>query len=589
MSSPDELARLVTDLKRRIDKLERANGLQHASVRSGDDSHVAAAPVLVSAQNALLAALTDRVGRAANDGLVTIHYGLDEPDEPYGDGDLWLVSDTELREYDTDAGAWLPITDQALAEALARAQNTADDKTRTYWDDVMPDGTNGPAPEQGDLWFHTTPSIDPTMPPIVVDMWRFEDGVWIQLPMGSMVTPDYSESQTGAKVDANTTQFQNITVLEEVGAKAASFESLEVGGEDLVEEILPTYARVVSMDWSGNRGNTSSVSTGEVKLHEYSYGPILANTLYRVTITGLLIADLPTGNFGSYDLRVRCTTNGTTPGTTSTILPGSHTRAHTFPDDRAGSFIIHFWMNLAADCENLRMALTLEKLYGNNAAIYGNDINRRVEWAIEYCGPRTDSVAGMLAQKTFYTPPAGQPAAPPPDPDPIRTYTRSWMANWTRAYDGDNSSRSGDADRLYQGYISGTHGNTRSLFGFDWEDIRSKTFDSTILSCKLTFRVQYAWGGAGITVRIGTHNYNSEGSSWVGSQVVEGRISRGSSKAGSTYTVDLGAPIGREFKDGVTKGLGFGPGASTSPSTYYGYMYGGTSSSRPKLTITYKK
>ncbi len=58
---------------------------------------------------------------------------------------------------------------------------------------------------------------------------------------------------------------------------------------------------------------------------------------------------------------------------------------------------------------------------------------------------------------------------------------------------------------------------------------------------------------------------------------------------GATKTVTLSNSIGNALRDDTAEGIVIGPGDSTS-KTYYGYFQGGaSSSSRPKLTITYTK
>jgi hypothetical protein len=179
------------------------------------------------------------------------------------------------------------------------------------------------------------------------------------------------------------------------------------------------------------------------------------------------------------------------------------------------------------------------------------------------------------------------PAATPPPPTP-KTYTKTYYATWSRTFDGDNTTTWDDSAYGYHGYYSGTRGNTKSLFGFDYATIMSDLSGATINSCYLTIKGAHAYYNAGFTCYWGTHNLTAKPSTWNGANVNERRGSTAGLAAGETVKLSLGTSVGGEFKSGTSKGIAIGPPASTS-LTYYGYIYGATQSGKPYLTITYTK
>lgn len=410
----------------------------------------------------------------------------------------------------------------------------------------------------------------------------------VQVLWSRVQSVNYIEGKRAWALDDETTQFEDVNVLGELGADTVSARAVTIGGLDLETEYLtplPLGGVAFDSNASGSHaGNTSG--TDELRLFEYAFGPSVTGRLYKATIHG----HFQGAANDAYDFRVRYTMDGSIPSYTSLLHPGSLQRFNLGPGSTHFLIVFFFALNSA---DRVRQMLTVQRAIGTGAGFaYLTDPSRRLEWAIEDLGLYTNAaLAGTLSQKKTGGGTVAEPSPPPPAPDPPTTYTKTFYATWTRSYDSDNGTRQGDdGPDLYQGYISGTHGNTRSLAGFDYAAIQSFLSGATVKSCKLTYRVAHAWGGAGITVGIGTHNYTSKPGSWSGSSVTERRISKSGQKEGSTYTHELGTGIGNEFKSGSTRGVSFGPAPSNSASAYYGWMYGGTSSgSRPKLTIVCTK
>lgn len=581
----DDVSLILADLQRRIHDLETMNSLQHSSVRAEDDRQVPVGPTLASVNTALEQALADTVGTAAADGLVTIWYTADTPPAPNEDGDLWSVTATELRRYSGETGEWEDFTSTALADALARAQNTADNKTQTFWSETSPALSDTPAPSQGDIWFQTAPPVA-GMAPVVINMWRWDEDLWVQLPLGTVITPDYTESSTGAMVAQNTAQFQTLNVIEALGASTVNADTLNLAGDDLaalVDALPRGVENRFGRSYSGI--NTAEISTSRVITHQLNAGSLKTGRIYRVVVHGHYVG---TASGQAIDGMVLYTIDGTTPTTTSPVLDGSVIRL-TNGAFTGGYFQMHCMYLPQNDYENTKFAWSMNRVGGTGTFhLILDDGNRGFEYWIEDCGASDATYLsgnnGKLSQRS-----KEQTTLPPPDPDPVTDYVRDYYATWTRSYDDDGGTRNGDdGPDLYQGYISGTHGDTRSLFGFDYAQIQADLAGATVTGCSVKFKVRHSWDSS-VRIYVSSHDYTAKPATWDGTRVNEDRANLGGCGEGSSYTLTLGTGVGNEFKSGTTKGLGFGPTPTNDAPAYYAYMYGGTSSYRPRLRIRYTK
>lgn len=589
-----ELAATIADLRRRIAALEGSTQLGRASVMgSGGASLDVAAGLDVATQASAdaaqaLAAASD--AQAIADGAVVTFYNLeDDPPDDVGYGDRWVRVGLGNRLDVWDGDSWEPSDDARLQEALVAAQNaqdTADGKiVSTYGPDLPV------AASQGDLHYLTSVA-DPVAgvaAGVVLSMWRWDLGLWVQLPMASLMSPNYAEGDAGARVDPNITQFDSVNVLHELGAETVTAQQVVVGGQDLVADLVDpraggqiAFGRFATTGGSVHAGLATQT---EKILMELAVPQVRTGRYYLIMAQGHFDA---AGNPDTpWDLMVRRTFDGSTPTTSSEVLDGSLTRLQlgSIPSQ---AFAIMFPYIPLADYSPIRLALSARLAAGTVASgtggrIWMQDDNRAFSFTIFDMGLYNGPVDGAGLSQRAKQPTAAIPA-PPPDPEPVSTYTRSWTANWSRSYDSDNGVRAGDdTSNLYQGYISGTHGNTRSLFGFDDESIRSALSGATIRKVTITFKVRHAWASAGIRLYLSAHDYSTKPSTWSGSRVAEDRYSWGSMRAGVTYTKDITGQ-GGGLKSGSIRGFGFGPAPSNSASAYYGYVYG-----TPKLTITFVK
>lgn len=167
-------------------------------------------------------------------------------------------------------------------------------------------------------------------------------------------------------------------------------------------------------------------------------------------------------------------------------------------------------------------------------------------------------------------------------------HTREYPATWSRSYNGDNTpwqDFGDDTPYAYQGWVSSTHGRTKSLLGFNQQQIANDLQGATVIKCVLVVKNEHSYWNGGMTLYVGTHDYATKPGSWSDGQVQERRKHKDHGQ-GASVSVDLGVTIGNELKAGTHKGIAIGPPPSNS-ANYYGYYKGATQSSKPYLKITY--
>jgi hypothetical protein len=174
--------------------------------------------------------------------------------------------------------------------------------------------------------------------------------------------------------------------------------------------------------------------------------------------------------------------------------------------------------------------------------------------------------------------------------NPGQLYTKTYSTTWTGRYDGSSNRLNSNGD-IFQGQYDGTNGNQRSMLGFDYDTIQSDLNGATIQSIQLTMTNKHWYYNSGGTAVIRTHNSTASSAPTTSPTVssVVGTFSEW--PKGATWAVTLDNSVAEDLRDDNIKGLMIGPSPSGSTDKiYYGYFTGGaTSSSRPKLTITYKK
>lgn len=166
------------------------------------------------------------------------------------------------------------------------------------------------------------------------------------------------------------------------------------------------------------------------------------------------------------------------------------------------------------------------------------------------------------------------------------SFTKQYAATWSRTFNYNSRGEYDDwfGSTCYQG-VNGS-GNREAMIGFDWPTIQADLGGSTPTGCSIRLTYAHWWFNNGGTAVLGTHNAASPAATFSG---IGNRWESAGWPRGGTRTVDLGAGVGVEFRDGLTKGIVLGP-APTSSSTFYGYAYGaGSGVYVPLLTISYTR
>lgn len=223
---------------------------------------------------------------------------------------------------------------------------------------------------------------------------------------------------------------------------------------------------------------------------------------------------------------------------------------------------------------------TGEASFKNNpssSSISGNGYFFAIPFSPDYVAP--------LPSVTPKPKPQPKPV-PKPDPGTTKsTYTKRWYATWSRSYEGGNGTRFDDSPYMYQGQFTGSPGIQKSLAGFDYNNIRASLAGADILEAHITIRNNHARWNKGLYAFVGSHNYTSKPSTWNGSNVRERRWKVWVTEGGSV-TINGGTTFGNELKAGTSRGIGIGP---DSDSDNYGFFYGASHSSRPYITVKYRK
>lgn len=604
------MAELLADYGRRLASLERATQLGRSSIADGAGNDLALVDVVTQTAATAAAALEAATSaQATADGKVTVFYETGAPtvDDVASLGDMWVdVTNPDAPvAYQYDGAVWAVMANGDAAAALAAAQDaqaTADGKIESFWQPDPPTGAS-----YGDLWFDTNDGnhsyrwdgtawqslaigTGAILPGAVVPevMGSGNLGATFVVDAGALQSASYVEGEDGWRFSDEDSQVESLNVLGEMGADSVTARAVTVGGDDLVADLLnPLPLGLIAIGANASGTNTGDIGATEKTLFTFNTGSLFGARYYKIIVHGHLQGTTPGDAF---DLGLRYTVNGSTPGPANDYLAGSLTRVTLPTATPSTAFQMTVYYTPSGDYDSVRFALTAWRAAGTGTAlVYLNDPARALQFAVEDLGLQSN-VGGTLSQiSKASTTSGGTTTTPPPDPDPPATYTKSWSATWGRSYDGDNGTRAGDdGPDLYQGYYSGTHGNTRSLFGFDYAGIQRALAGATVKSIKLTYRVRHTYPNAGSTIYVSSHNYASKPSTWAEANVVHDRVHRGSCTAGSTYTVTLPVAVGNEFKSGTTRGLGFGNAPSNAQSLF-AYMYGVGSGSPPKLTITYTK
>jgi hypothetical protein len=424
----------------------------------------------------------------------------------------------------------------------------------------------------------------------IQEMYQVQGAIdWIkpevQVLWSRVASADYVEGESGWSLNNTESQFSDVNVLGDLGAENLSGSKIGLAGYDLGKMVDDLPKGIVSYARAANTTDTGAIGATETILFQWQSTAAKFGRIYRLIWHGHLDDSSGTGN--AFDLRVHYTIDGTLPTLSSGILDGSLTRVNTAPAGSNSFQVVTYWAP-TADRDVVLFALTMQRVLGTGTGkITLTDPNRAMEIGLEDLGahPEMDTTAGAggsISQKSKATGTA--------DANPRVYYTKTYQATWSRSYDESLATRAGDPPDLYQGFRSSDHGNTLSLFGFNYTQIAADLAGCSIYSTQISYRVKHTEDVGGMTLRLSSHNYSAAPATAALGSITQNVASWTAQKEGSAYVQDLtGTGIGSGFRAGTIKGLGFGPGASNA-SVYSGYVYGGTTDfQRPQLTIKYWK
>jgi hypothetical protein len=237
------------------------------------------------------------------------------------------------------------------------------------------------------------------------------------------------------------------------------------------------------------------------------------------------------------------------------------------------------------------IALLISKTAGTGTLSFTTNFENFCDIAVIDIGPAMGVGEGLASKRggiDIYGNPGSTYTAPTPPSSPPTVHTKTYQPVWSKTFKGDNSARTDNTARCYQGYYDSVLGDQKSLVGFPYTTIQSDLSGATGISGSLNVKVNHAYYTAGVYAAVGAHNYTSAPTSWSGATVDEFLLTYGPLSAGSSYGLDLNAAILNGLKSGAYKGMAFGPIGGTSHN-YYGYFAGATETGKPTLTLTYTK
>lgn len=175
---------------------------------------------------------------------------------------------------------------------------------------------------------------------------------------------------------------------------------------------------------------------------------------------------------------------------------------------------------------------------------------------------------------------------------PPTQYTKTYSANGSASYQGDDDERVGIAE-CYQGQYSSTNGNQYSVILFPYSTIASDLSGATINKVEVYLNNNHWYYNSGGTAIIGYHNSATTPSSFTYPSSTD-NITRSSFTYGQAKWVTVDNSIGTAFKNGTAKGILLGKGQTSggtlsTDKLYYGYFAGNGQSGEPQLRITYTK
>lgn len=379
---------------------------------------------------------------------------------------------------------------------------------------------------------------------------------------------------------ANGDPIGSITADGSISMVTGQFDSSLIYGGTEMSELLNQRARGEVARVDAGYGQTPA-TTSEIVWLEFEFEAEQGRA-YKLRSGGLVARGT-----GTQGIRIRYTTDGTRPLVTSPVLIAQQVTA-------GQTLALNSDIGALADAGNIervRFAVCVRSVDATSAFFDPSDLALGFSAWVEDVGPRQDPSGGIVNGGTTGGSGSGGTTTPTPTK---KTFTSSWNCTWSQSWVAGNTTRSDDANRMWQGYTpaAASRGDQVGLFGFNMTDIRAKLAGATIKKVELYLYAEHWYYNAGGTVMLGTAAPTSPPGSFPAT--AGRRVSWRLGKPEGRW-VDLGGvgiTIGNQIRDNQVGCFALEPRPYDRNLDYYGYFKGFTGISgdnSPGLRITYEK
>lgn len=293
----------------------------------------------------------EEMEQAIKDGEIVIFYQGTTPLNAK-EGDLWYNTAEENKAYIFKNGTWETIQDGKVIEALKNAenaQNTADGKIKTYWQNEPPTGLT--VKDVGDLWFDTNAGNK---------QYRWNGYGWINVQdsgitdannkIDNVINPDTGEIRTDKLIGSISAGKNNIDIVDTFNTKAMKLNEVGI---------------LIANSKSGSAWNWKTAISADGIVADY----IQANG----TLTGVNIKGGTLGIGGSNYDNFKVNSSGSVSATDLNITGGSISLGNAFKVDRYGNMSVgqNFKVTSAGKVTASNIEITGGTLNLNNLTMTG--------------------------------------------------------------------------------------------------------------------------------------------------------------------------------------------------------------------------
>ncbi|MBZ6253629.1 hypothetical protein KVH27_35350 [Streptomyces olivaceus] len=332
---------------------------------------------------------------------------------------------------------------------------------------------------------------------------------------------------------------------------------LSVGGEPISEFLGNRPRGILAIDYQA-----VSVTGGTSELGFVELG-FTAETerMYRVVFHALANPSVAGG-----ELQLRLRGSGSAKPTIGS--PQIQYATHPMPLDSSQ----RVWLELVCPGRDFgaglqRLLITFKCAYGPSGQtvdLYGGSSSKGVLY-VEDIGPYIPETGG-------YNTGGGA------EPDPARSYTKTYTASWSGSYANRSGYNSYYGNKCLQGYYSGTNGTQAALIGFP-SALATDLSGATIQKAEVYLYADHWYYASGGSAVIKAHSHTSR----------PAKFSSDSDGKTVTWRRNEGkwVDITSVFDSAKWRGIALDPNSTNR--TYYGSFRGAGQTYPPKLRVTYTK